>query len=196
MEGMCLTRGYLVCNTLHMASKSSIPAADRQSSANYRHPVAEATLHEVIKAKLTYPLVSQRVLAQILDISEETVSRALTTPYAVSNLTHIKERGLDTLKAQVVETQYNSVQYYDASVNRGLKEIVQKNPLPHVLTNARACADSISGITGLLKTNVLQIQGKIDSPDEYAALTELEQDQDVSAYLSSEPTVEPEQPKP
>jgi hypothetical protein len=150
--------------------------------------MGEASINECIKARLAYPLLSQKALAQTIGLAETTVCKCLGTPYAKAQLEGYTERSIDTLKSKVIEAQYNAVEYYDKSIARGVVEIRKKVPLPQVLTNSRACADSISQVTGLLKTNVLQIQGNIGSPDEYSALPELEQDQDITAFLSDDTT--------
>jgi hypothetical protein len=158
--------------------------------------IGESTIQEVIKTRLAYPQATQQEMARIIGISESTVARALTTPYARAQLTNLQSRSLEDIKSKVFDAQCLGVDYYHKSISRGVKEISTKKPLPQILSNARACTDSVSRITGLLKDNVLQLQGNLDTPLDYEAVPQLEADPDVTAFLQEPSTSPPEDPSP
>ena len=116
--------------------------------------VAVPTLLNVLKYRLANPLASHALIGEMIGMSRETVSRAISTPYGRNTLDQIPLDTMDLYAGKLQEAQGDTVQYYHSSVVTGLKALGHKRPDAAVLANARGAGDSISRITGLLRDGV------------------------------------------
>lgn len=156
--------------------------AKEARSVDSGHTLASETVQKIVALRLSHPLASQGLIAELTGHTPETVSRALATPYARSVIDSTKDvvtAYADKLRAM----QGNAVEYMDKSINKGHQALDLPAPPPQILTNARECATTVSKITGLLKDQV-QVRTRLTVDDDYKDIASLASDPAIVAFLS------------
>lgn len=147
----------------------TIARSERTTADGFR--VAPKTLLNILKYKLANPLASQSLIAQMTGNSRETVSRAITTPYGRRTLESVSIDSMEALTGKIHEAQGDGVIYYGKSITKGITELDKTRPDSGVLVNARASADTVSKVTGLLQDRIRLTDDTRDALDYTEALT-------------------------
>ena len=137
--------------------------------------ISAPTLLNILKYRLANPLLSQAAIGDLTGHRQETISRALNTPYARRYLEDMPTDVRDLYANKLHEAQGDTVNYYHASIRRGLTELPKNNPNPAVLVNARGAGDTVSKITGLLQER-LTLRDETRSALDYNELHEIPSD--------------------